>query len=43
MLRENQQRYRNNIIEKQHTSNLQTNQYQEKNKKVLAQFLKLTN
>ena len=33
MLRENQQIYRNHILEKQHTSNLQTNQYQEKNKK----------
>ena len=43
MLRENQQLYRNHILEKQHTSNLQTNQYQEKNKKILSQFLKITN
>ena len=33
MLRENQQLYKNHILEKQHTSNLQTNQYQEKNKR----------
>ena len=43
MLQENQRIYRNQIMEKQHTSNLQTNQYQEKNKKVLAQFLKIKN
>ena len=43
MLRENQMTYKKHIMEKQHTSNLQSNQYQEKNKQVLAQFLKIKN
>lgn len=43
MLRENQMIYKKHIMEKQHTSNLQSNQYQEKNKQVLAQFLKIKN
>ena len=43
LLQQNHLAYKSKIAEKQHTSNLQTKGYQEKNKKILSEFLKLTN
>ncbi len=43
LLQQNHLAYKSKIAEKQHTSNLQTKSYQEKNKKILSEFLKLTN
>ena len=43
LLEQNHLLHKSKIAEKQHISNLQTKGYQEKNKKILSQFLKLTN
>jgi hypothetical protein len=43
MLSIQEQQYRERMMNKGHSANLQTMQYAEKNKAVLSQFLRLTN
>jgi hypothetical protein len=43
MLSMKEQQYRERMMNKEHSSHLQTIQYAEKNKAVLSQFLRLTN
>jgi hypothetical protein len=43
LLQNQQSIHKGKILEKQHTSNIQNISYQEKNKTILSQFLKLTN
>ena len=43
LLRDNQLKYQHKIMEKQYTSTLQNKQFEEKNKTILSQFLRLKN
>ena len=43
LLQQQDRTYRERMMHKQYESNLRTNRYEEKNKQVMANFLRLTN